>query len=80
MKYLILALALVFLPVRAEPVVVPPNTPFVHDQPLVVMELEEFKELAQYVGNLERAVKACGCWKSQTESQEVPNVAPRKED
>lgn len=73
-------LAMAILPVKAGPVVVPPNQPFEADVPVVVIPLEEFKGFIEYVRTLGKQAEKCKGWKSTKETSEVDQLAFRKED
>lgn len=64
----------------AEPVLVPPNTPFEAEVPVVVIPLEEFKELIKYVQSLSRAAQKCQSWKSEAQTREISSVALGEEN
>lgn len=79
-KLVFILLLMAGMAVKADPMLLPKDTPFKSDEPVVVVPLEEMKEFLLYVRNLERAVEKCQSWKSNTKTQEVPSLADRKEN
>jgi hypothetical protein len=78
-KYLVLVFALLFLSAKAEPILLPVNTPYKADVPVVIMSIEDAKELQKYVRSLEGTACKRQDWKSTTQAPEESKLSPRKE-